>query len=264
MKNILRVIENAWRGKASDHSSSDELFHSQEAALKQARLSPFWRRAILGVAVLVGLFLLYRLVWLTGWVLPYHLIASYLQERLPMLASWQIETIALLITSLVLAQAGAILSFVFLGKHKRLMLYFSLALALLHGAMGWYGHGRLAVDERGRVRVRVVEGTDGRLKVIERDYDPETGRPARQATENDLVMLDLQRRGISVSRVGAAGPFRSAQGTIIVYYARLSDGSILLYSGPRSPEVQGDMRLATTEIINEFLAQQRGRVVMKR
>jgi hypothetical protein len=225
-------------------------------AAKRPRLSPFWRRVILGVALLAGLFLLYRLVWLTGWVLPYGLISGYLQERLPMLASWQIETIALLVTSLVLAQAGAILSFVFFGKHKRLMLYFSLTLALLHGAIGWYGYGRVAVDERGRVRVRVVEGTDGRLKVIERDYDPETGRPARWATENDLVMLDLERRGIAVKRVGASGPFRSAQGTIIVYYTRRGDGRIVLYNGPRSREVSGDMQLATGEIISEFLAQQ--------
>lgn len=260
MKNLLHIIQNARKSRASVHSSAasiDELSVQQAATVvKRSRLSPFWRRVILGAALLTGLFLLYRLVWLTAWVLPYGLISSYLQKRLPMMASWQIETIALLITSLALALAGAILSFVFLGKHKRPMLYFSLSLALLHGAIGWYSYGRLAVDEKGRVRVRVVEGTDGRLKVIEHDYDPETGRSARQATETDLVILDMQRRGITVKRVAATGPFRSAQGTIIVYYTRRSDGRLVLYTGPRSPEVSGDMGLATDEIISEFLAQQ--------
>jgi len=259
MKNFLRIIQNVRISRTSappSTASADELPEQTAAAVKRSRLSPFWRRVILGVALLTGLFLLYRLIWLTAWVLPYGLICGYLRERLPMLAPWQIETIALLITSLVLAQAGAILSFVFFGKHKRLMLYFSLSLALLHGAIGWYSYGRLAVDEKGRVRVRVVEGTDGRLKIIERDYDPETGRPTRRATENDLVMLDMQRRGIAVKRVGATGPFRSAQGTIIVYYLRRSDGRIVLYTGPRSPEVNGDMQLATAEIISQFLTQQ--------
>jgi len=75
------------------------------------------------------------------------LISRYLQARLPMLASWQIETMTLLLTALVLVLAGTILSFIFFGKNKRLMLYFSMALALLHGAIGWYSYGRLAVDE---------------------------------------------------------------------------------------------------------------------
>ena len=46
------------------------------------------------------------------------------------------------------------------------------------------------------------------------------------------------------------------QGTIIVYYMRRSDGRIVLYNGPRSSEVSGDMGLASNKIIREFLAQQ--------
>ncbi|HKQ08186.1 MAG TPA: hypothetical protein VJ464_23880 [Blastocatellia bacterium] len=260
MKNLLHTIENVRKRQTSACPSAtraDDVRDNRAAtSVQRSRLSRFWRRVILGVALLVGLFLIYRLLWLTAWVLPYGLISSYLAARLPMLASWQIETMALLLTALVLVQVGTILSFVFFGKHKRLMLYFALALALMHGAIGWYGYGRLAVDESGHVRVRVVEGTDGQLKVIEHDYDPETGRAARWATENDLVMLDLERRGIRVKRVGAAGPFRSPQGTIIVYYTRRSDGRIVLYTGPRSSEVNGDMGLANNEIIREFLAQQ--------
>ena len=83
------------------------------------------------------------------------------------------------------------------GKNKRAMLCLSLASAFAHGGLGWYHQGR------------VVERPDGRLKVTEREYDPETGRRARSASENDLVMLDLQRRGVSVTRVSATGPFRS-------------------------------------------------------
>lgn len=260
MKHNLHTVQTDRQSQTNTYSSAtgaDTLHDEQkEAATKPSRLSLFRRRLILGIALLAGLFLLYRLVWLTGWVLPYGLISGYLQARLPMLASWQIETMALLLTALVLVQAGTILSFIFFGKNKRLMLYFSMALALLHGAIGWYSYGRLAVDESGHVRVRVVEGSDGKLKVIEHDYDPETGRPARWASENDLVMLDLERRGASVQRVNASGPFRSRQGTIIVYYTRRRDGRIVLYTGPRSPEVNGEMGLATNEIISAFLEQQ--------
>jgi hypothetical protein len=260
MKSLLYAFQVTRKSRADAYSSAasanDFRRESAVTSVKQSRRLSFRQRVIVGVALLAGLFLLYRLVWLTGWILPYRLISGYLEEQLPMLSSWQIETIALLLTVLVLAQVGTILSFVFLGKNKRTMIYFVLALALLHGAIGWYGYGRLAVDDSDHIRVRVAEGSDGKLKVIERDYDPETGRPARWATENDLVMLNLERRSISVARVGATGPLRSPQGTIIVYYTRRSDGIIVLYTGPRSPEVSGDMMLATSEIIREFLAQQ--------
>jgi len=62
---------------------------------------------------------------------------------------------------------------------------------------------------------------------VDRDFDVETGRRARIASEADLVMLDLQRRGVKVRRAGKGGPFRSAQGTINVYYTR-RDGRVSL------------------------------------
>ncbi len=63
-------------------------------------------------------------------------------------------------------------------------------------------------------------------------------------------MLDLQRRGMKVRRLGKSGPFRTAQGTINVYYTR-RNGHLALYNGPRHPEVSGEVELATDEIIRE-------------
>jgi hypothetical protein len=161
------------------------------------------------------------------------------------------------------AQASAIASFVLFGRHKREMLILVLAGALLHAALGWYGYERVAVDEKGRVRVRVVERPDGSLKVIERDFDPETGRPARWATPGDLVMLDLQHRGLRVERVSASGPFRSPQGTIIVYWTQ-RDGRVELYTGPRHRDVPGEMPLATEEILRLYLEQNQPRARPRR
>jgi hypothetical protein len=179
----------------------------------------FKRRVLVGLAMVTVLFLLYRFVWLTSWYWPYRLIGDYLRARMPLAEPWAIETLALLLATLVAAQGAAILSYILFGKHKREMLALSLAGVLVHGGLGWYSYGRVAVDEQGRVRIRVVERPDGKLKVIDRDFDPETGRRARWATDQDLVMLDLERRGLSVRRVSANGPFRSPQGTIIVYYS---------------------------------------------
>jgi hypothetical protein len=214
-----------------------------------------WRtlrnRALGGVLILLGLFLLYRAVWLTGWYWPYRMLRGYLTEQLPMAAPWALETFALLLATLIAAQAAAIFSFVFFGKHKREMLYLSLAAALIHGMLGWYSYGRVVVDEQGRVNLRVVERPDGTLKVLSRPVDPETGRRTRLATEADLVMLDLQRRGLSVQKVGPQGPFRTAQGTIHVFWTRQA-GRIVLYTGPRHPDVSGDMPRATDAILHEF------------
>ena len=102
--------------------------------------------------------------------------------------------------------------------------------------------------------MRVVESPTGQLKIVHHDYDPETGQRARRATEADLVMLDLQRRGIAVQRVGKSGTFRSTQGTINVYYTRRG-GQLVLYTGPRHPEVTGDMPRATEGVLHEFLNQ---------
>jgi len=226
------------------------------ATIGRTWLRSFWNRVVVGLVLLSGLFLLYRFIWLTGWYWPYRMIRHYLEARLPMAEPWAIETMALLVAVLIPAQMGAILSFIFLGRHQRLMIGLALAGVMLHGGLSWYSYGRAVVDEQGQVRVRVVERPDGRLKVMDRAFDPETGRHARWATENDLVMLDLQRRGLSVQRVGPQGPFRSAQGTINVYYTR-RDGRIVLYTGPRHPEVSGDMPRATDEILHEFLRQQR-------
>ena len=212
------------------------------------------RRALLGLAIGLALFLLYRFVWLTGWYAPYRLLLSYLHEQMPLADAWLIETLALVLTALLLAQGAALLSFVLFGKHKRAMLCLSLASALAHGGLGWYHQGRVVVDDKGRVQVRVVERPDGRLKVTEREYDPETGRRARWASENDLVMLDLQRRGVSVTRVGATGPFRSPQGTINVYFTR-QNGHLIFYNGPRHTDVSGDMPRATEAVLREFTQQ---------
>jgi hypothetical protein len=219
-------------------------------------LGVFWKRMLIGLALLGGLFLLYRFIWLTGWYWPYRMIRHYLEDRLPMADPWAVETLALLVAVLIAAQMGAIMSFVLLGRHQRLMIGLALAGVVLHGGLSWYSYGRVVVDEQGGVRVRVVEKPNGELKVIDRAFDPETGQRARVATEADLVMLDLQRRGLSVQRVGMKGPFRSAQGTINVYYTR-RDGQIILYTGPRHPEVSGDMPRATDEMLRDFIRQQR-------
>ncbi len=155
---------------------------------------------------------------------------------------------------LIFAQGAALLSFVLWGKYRRETLLLTLAGVWLNAGLGWYSHGRAVVDGRGQVIVRVVESPTGALKVVDREFDVETGRQARIATKADLVMLDLQRRGVKVRRVGKGGPFRSAQGTINVYYARL-DRRLALYTGPRHPEISGDMPLATDEIIQDFLRQ---------
>lgn len=215
------------------------------------------RRVILGAALLAGLFLIYRLLWLTSWYWPYYLIRTYVRDHLPMAPPWAAETLAACVGILVLAQAGSILGFIFFGTHKRLMIAVVLAGLAAHAGLGWYSYGRAAVDDQGQVLIRVVERPGGALKVIDRDFDPETGRRARQATPNDLVMLDLQRRGVKVVRVGANGPFRSPQGSIVVYYTRV-DGRIRLYSGPRHRDVTGDMPLATDQVLREFVNQEHG------
>lgn len=223
-----------------------------------ARVWSQWRslrnRALGGLLILLGVFLVYRAVWLTGWYWPYRMLRNYLTEQLPMANPWAIETFALLLATLIAAQAAAIFSFVFFGKHKREMLYLSLAAVLIHGVLGWYSYGRVVVDERGHINIRVVERPDGTLKVISRPVDPETGRPARLANEADVVMLDLQRRGLPVQRVGGQGPFRTAQGTINVFWTRQA-GRVVLYTGPRHPDVSGDMPRATDAILHEFLQQ---------
>jgi hypothetical protein len=221
-------------------------------------VSSFRRRVAIGLILLVGLFLLYRFIWLAGWYWPYQLIKDYLRERLPVIDPWAIETIALLACALLVLQAGAILSFIFFGRQTRLMAILIVAGALVHGAIGWYSYSRVAVDEEGHVRMRVIERMDGTLKVIDRNFDPQTGKRARWATANDLVMLELQRRGEQVRQVSPAGPFRSVQGTINVYYTRRGD-KIILYTGPRHPDVSGDMPVATEETLQEFLTQQRRR-----
>lgn len=236
-----------------------------EVSGKPACAEPAWRkwfrtagrRVLLGAAVLTGLFLLYRLLWLTSWYWPYVLIRSYVSDHLPMAPPWAAETVAACVGILVLAQAGSILGFVFFGTHKRLMLALALAGLLLHAGLGWYSYGRVAVDSQGRVQIRVVERPGGALKVIDREFDPETGIRSRWATKNDLIMLDLQRRGVGVVRVGASGPFRSPQGSIIVYYAR-AGGRLRLYSGPRHHEVSGDMKLATEQVLRAFINQEQG------
>jgi len=211
-------------------------------------------RAILGVLLLVGMFLFYRAVWLTSWYWPYRLLRGYFSEQLPMAAPWAVDTLALLVALLIFAQGAALLSFVLWGRGRRETLILTLAGILVHGGLSWYSHGRVAVDERGKVVIRVVESPDGKLKVIAREFDPVTGRRSRIATEADLVMLDLQRRGVKVRRLGKGGPFRTAQGTINVYYTR-QDGKLALYTGPRHPEVSGEMPLATDEVIRNFLRQ---------
>lgn len=220
------------------------------------RLSAWLRkvrnRALIGAAIMVVLFLAYRAVWLTGWYWPYRLLHGYLTEQLPMAAPWLIDTLALLLAALIAMQGAALVSFVLWGRHRREMLALSLAGIALHGGLGWYGYGRNAVDDSGRVVIRVVETPTGRLKVVSRNFDPETGRPSRPATAADLVMLDLQRRGLGVKRVGRNGPFRTAQGTICVYYTR-QNGRIALYNGPRHRNVSGEMPLATEDVIREFL-----------
>ncbi len=209
-------------------------------------------RAMVGLAIMIVLFLAYRAVWLTGWYWPYRMLHGYLAEQLPMAAPWLVETLALLFATLIVIQGAALLSFILWGKHRREMLVLSLTGIMLHGGLSWYGYGRKAVDDSGRVVIRVVETPTGHLKVVSRNFDPETGRPARLATDVDLVMLDLQRRGVPVKRVGRSGPFRSAQGTICVYYTR-QKGRVVLYNGPRHRDVTGDMQPATEEVLREFL-----------
>ncbi len=184
----------AWENVSSSiHDYSTKLAHTARA---WTNLRSFRNRAILGVLVLLVLFLLYRAVWLTSWYWPYQLLHSYLAEQLPMAAPWAIETLALLLASLITAQGATLLSFILWGKHRREMLALSLAGAVLHGCLGWYSYGRIAVDERGHVILRVVESPSGELKIASRDYDPETAQRTRVATSADLVMLDLQRRGV--------------------------------------------------------------------
>ena len=252
-----RKPQTDWRPAAWQNASSsinDYSTRLAHAARAWTNLRTFRNRAILGVLVLLGLFILYRAVWLTSWYWPYRLLHGYLAEQLPLAAPWAIDTLALLLASLIAAQGAALLSFILWGKHRREMLALSLAGAVLHGCLGWHSHGRVAVDERGRVILRVVESPSGELKIVSHDFDPETGQRARAATEADLVMLDLQRRGIPVRRVGKSGPFRSTQGTINVYYKR-RDARIVLYTGPRHPEVTGDLQRANDEILREFLRQ---------
>lgn len=237
-------------GDARDVTAAQTVKDHRRGALN------FKQRVALGLAILVGVFLLYRSIWLTSFYGPYSLILSYLKERLPMADTWSLELLAGLGALFVCAHAGAIMSYVLFGKHKRLMLGLTLSCVVLNALIGWYSYGRVAVDEQGRVRVRVVERPDGSLKVIDRDFDAETGQRAHAATENDLVMLDLQRRGVKVRRVGMEGAFRSAQGTINVYYTR-RDGRIILYNGPRHTDVSGDMPKATDEIIEAFKHQGR-------
>lgn len=241
-----------WQNASS--SSNDYSAKLSHAAREWTTLRSFRNRVIWGLLLLLGLFLLYRAVWLTSWYWPYRLLQSYLAEQLPMAAPWAIDTLALLLASLIAAQGAALLSFILWGKHRREMLALSLAGAVLHGCLGWYSHGRVVVDERGRITLRVVESQTGQLKLVHHDYDPETGQRARLATAADLVMLELQRRGVAVQRVGKSGPFRSTQGTINVYYTR-RDGRLVLYTGPRHPEVTGDMPRATEEVLREFLNQ---------
>jgi hypothetical protein len=222
----------------------------------RAWLRSFGRRLVVGLICLSGLFLLVRFIWLTGWYWPYRLIHGYLSEQLPMAEPWAIQTLALLVAVLIAAEIGAILSFILVGRHGRVVIGLVMVAVLAHGGLSWYRHDHVMVDDQGHVRVRVVESPDGTLKLIDRAFDPETGRAARWATEADLVMLEVQRNNRRVERVGPEGPFRSAQGTIIVYYTR-RDGPIVLYSGPRHQDVSGDMPQATDQIINEFLRQRR-------
>lgn len=249
---------------APPSSESGTVSPKPAAAGEPVKLEQTWkqwlrtagRRAILGAALLAGLFLIYRLLWLTSWYWPYFLIRAYVRDHLPMAPPWAAETLAACVGILVLAQAGSILGFIFFGTHKRLMLALALAGLLLHAGLGWYSYGRVAVDDQGRVQIRVVERPGGILKAIDRDFDPETGRRSRWATEDDLIMLDLQRRGVKVVRVGVNRRFRSPQGSIIVYYTRV-EGRLRLYSGPRHPDVSGDMPLATDQILREFVSQER-------
>lgn len=203
--------ECVFPGKGSAEEIIDSPSTARTGSLAQSRVRrrSLGRRLAVGLILIVGLFLLYRVIWLTAWYWPYRLICDYLRERLPLAGPWAIETMALLTSLLIFAQAGALISFILFGRHKRLMLYLVLAGVLLHGSLGWYGYGRRIVDEKGQVRARVVERPDGTLKVIDSDFDAETGRRARWATESDMAMLDLQRRGIAVRQVSSAGPFRS-------------------------------------------------------
>jgi hypothetical protein len=251
---IGRKTVSDWPESATDTEGRDV---KEQAERMAARRRPIHQRVLLGLGLLAALYLLYRFIWLAGWYWPYRLICDYLKNRLPMTAPWVIESAALVVCVLAVAQAGSIVSFIIFGRHKRLMLGLVAAGIVVHAGLGWYSHDRVAVDERGRVRVRVVERPDGSLKVIDRDFDPETGRPAHWATDADLAMLDLQRRNQTVTRVGLKGPFRSLQGTIIVYYTR-RDGRIVLYTGPRHRDVSGEMQLATDEVLADFVKQQVG------
>ena len=214
-------------------------------------------RLMIGLALLAGLFVLYRVVWFYSWSWPYQLICEYMRARLPLASPWLIESFAVMICVLLLAQLGSIARFILLGRNRREMAILVGVGALFHAGLGWYSSDRALVDEMGRICVQVVERPDGTLKVINRNYDPETGRQARVATENDLVMLEFQRTGRKVKRVGKQGPFRSHQGSIIVFYEK-RDGCIYLYDGPRHSDVEGDMQLATEEILRQFMRQRCG------
>ncbi len=243
-----------YRQNVRETANHDQSFYARKADRVRGWLKSLCNRAIVGAVVMAGLFLLYRAVWLTGWYWPYALLRDYLADRLPSAAPWVVQSLASLMTLVIFSQAAALVSYVLFGKHQRTVLALSLAGVMVNATLGWYSHGRVVVDDKGRVTVRIVERPDGRLKVIEHDFDPETGRPARWATEADLVMLDLQRRGLKVQHVGREGPFRSPQGTINVYYTR-RDGRIALYTGPRHGQVTGDMPMATEEVVKEFLRQ---------
>jgi hypothetical protein len=66
MKNLLHTIENARKRQTSAYPSAaraDGVRDNRAAVVVQrSRLSRLWRRVILGIALLVGLFLIYRLL----------------------------------------------------------------------------------------------------------------------------------------------------------------------------------------------------------
>ena len=157
-----------WKKDSFTATSSENSYPLSFAPSAEA-VSSRWRllrnRAICGVLILLGLFFVYRAVWLTGWYWPYRMLRNYLTEQLPMAAPWALEMFALLLATLIATQAAAIFSFVLFGKHKREMLYLSLAAALIHGMLGWYSYGRVVVDEVGRAVDRVDDPADAALAV---------------------------------------------------------------------------------------------------
>jgi hypothetical protein len=130
-----RSENQALEAAGRDFESQAEAPTTPMTTRVQAWLNSLWHRAIIGLALLGVLFLLYRFIWLTGWYWPYRMILHYLQARLPMAEPWAIEMMALLVAVLVAAQMGAILSFIFLGRHQRLMIGLALAGVLLHGGL---------------------------------------------------------------------------------------------------------------------------------